>query len=163
MNSHLTWNRQHWPMNWRPSGTKKSNAILINRVFFEPPYAQWNGGRCSSVYCSYQKWKRPAIFPSPAHFLFFQKELLNIIQPILLAFLMDFFEPCSTMSSEMAWLLALGTVLTAFGSSILFNYVSSLREPLETDQTMCSYSPTIGSLFTLYKCVLLTKAWYFAK
>lgn len=67
------------------------------------------------------------------------------------------------MSSEMAWLLALGTVLTAFGSSILFNYVSSLREPLETDQTMCSYSPTIGSLFTLYKCVLLTKAWYFAK
>lgn len=57
-------------------------------------------------------------------FSLLKKELLNIAQPILLAFLMDFFEPCSTMSSVQAWLLALGTVLTALGSSILFNYVS---------------------------------------
>ncbi len=56
--------------------------------------------------------------------MYIWQELLNITQPILLAFLMDFFDPCSTMPAWKAWLLASGTVLAGLCSSIIFNNVS---------------------------------------
>ncbi|CAF4939052.1 unnamed protein product [Rotaria magnacalcarata] len=49
-------------------------------------------------------------------------EFFNILQPILLTFLMKFFEPCSTMPTWHAWLLVTAIVLISFFASILFNY-----------------------------------------
>lgn len=56
--------------------------------------------------------------------MYIWQELLNIVQPLLLIFLMEFFESCSTMPAWRAWLLAVSTVLVALVSSIIFNYVS---------------------------------------
>jgi hypothetical protein len=50
--------------------------------------------------------------------------LLDIAQPLLVIFLMDFFESCSSMAAWHAWLLAFGTIFIAFMSSILLNQVS---------------------------------------
>jgi hypothetical protein len=47
-----------------------------------------------------------------------------MIQPLLLISLMDFFEPCSTMSSQFASFLALITVLIALLSSFIYHQVS---------------------------------------
>ncbi|CAF2103986.1 unnamed protein product [Rotaria magnacalcarata] len=49
-------------------------------------------------------------------------EIFNILQPILLTFLMKFFEPCSAMPAWHAWFLVSAIILTSFFSSILFNY-----------------------------------------
>ncbi len=49
---------------------------------------------------------------------------LFIAQPLLLTFLMDFFEPCSTMPVWHAWILAIACVLTAICTSILTHYVN---------------------------------------
>jgi hypothetical protein len=49
---------------------------------------------------------------------------VSIAQPLLLTFLMDFFEPCSTMPAWHAWLLAAACVLTAMFSSLLLHHVS---------------------------------------
>jgi len=49
---------------------------------------------------------------------------LLIAQPLLLTFLMDFFEPCSTMPIWYAWLLAIACVLTAVCSSVLMHHVN---------------------------------------
>ncbi|CAF3694293.1 unnamed protein product [Adineta steineri] len=45
--------------------------------------------------------------------------LLNIIQPLILTFLMNFFEPCSTMSNWTAWSLAISIVCIAFCASFI--------------------------------------------
>ncbi len=49
---------------------------------------------------------------------------LLITQPLLLTFLMDFFEPCSTMPIWHAWLLAIACVLTAICTSVLIQHVN---------------------------------------
>ncbi len=56
--------------------------------------------------------------------LFFLKKIAVMIQPLLLISLMDFFEPCSTMSSQFASFLALITVLIALLSSFIYHQVS---------------------------------------
>lgn len=54
---------------------------------------------------------------------FFFQGITQIIQPLLLTFLMSFFESCSTMPAWHAWLLALATILTAFSSSLISHQV----------------------------------------
>ncbi len=49
---------------------------------------------------------------------------LLITQPLLLTFLMDFFEPCSIMPIWHAWLLAIACVLTAICTSVLIQHVN---------------------------------------
>jgi hypothetical protein len=51
------------------------------------------------------------------------KELAKFSQPILLTFLMGFFESCSTMPAWQAWLLAAGTSLASLLSSTLYHQV----------------------------------------
>jgi hypothetical protein len=52
------------------------------------------------------------------------KRTAMIAQPLLIVFLMDFFEPCSTMSIPWAWFLAVLCVLTALYASFFTNKVS---------------------------------------
>ncbi|CAF1468673.1 unnamed protein product, partial [Adineta steineri] len=49
--------------------------------------------------------------------LLIPERITSIIQPLLIIFLMDFFEPCSTMSIKFAWFLAILCVLTTLFSS----------------------------------------------
>ncbi|CAF1655089.1 unnamed protein product, partial [Rotaria sordida] len=65
------------------------------------------------------RWK-----PLVNSLIFIPSELLKISQPLLLTFLMRFFEPCSMMPAWHAWLLAMGTICVAFCSSVILNYVS---------------------------------------
>jgi hypothetical protein len=44
---------------------------------------------------------------------------MQVIQPLLLTFLMRFFESCSSMATWHAWLLAIATILTALSSSLI--------------------------------------------
>lgn len=79
---------------------------------------------------------------------------LLITQPLLLTFLMDFFEPCSTMPIWHAWLLAIACVLTAICTSVLIqhvNYEFYLKKNIQ------SYYFSIFIVFKwlVYKCVLL--------
>lgn len=46
-----------------------------------------------------------------------------IAQPLLLTFLMNFFESCSTMPIWQAWLLAIACILTAIGTSLFIQHV----------------------------------------
>ena len=48
---------------------------------------------------------------------------MQIIQTLLLTFLMNFFEPCTSMPAWQAWLLATATIFTALVSSLIFNEV----------------------------------------
>ncbi|CAF1438928.1 unnamed protein product [Rotaria sordida] len=63
------------------------------------------------------RWK-----PLVNSLIFIPSELLKISQPLLLTFLMRFFEPCSMMPAWHAWLLAMGTIFVAFCSSVILNY-----------------------------------------
>jgi hypothetical protein len=54
----------------------------------------------------------------------FTQMILCIAQPLFLTFLMDFFEPCSTMPLSHAWLLAIACVLTPIISSFFRNQAS---------------------------------------
>ncbi|CAF4106053.1 unnamed protein product [Rotaria sordida] len=54
--------------------------------------------------------------------IFIPSEFFDIIQPLLLTFLMRFFEPCSTMPAWHAWLLTMSTIFIAFCSSVIVNY-----------------------------------------
>ncbi|CAF4026024.1 unnamed protein product [Adineta steineri] len=53
--------------------------------------------------------------------LAFLNGLLQIIQPLIVTVLMSFFEPCSSMPSWQAWLLALATIVAALSSSLINN------------------------------------------
>ncbi|CAF4057547.1 unnamed protein product, partial [Adineta steineri] len=53
--------------------------------------------------------------------LAFLNGLLQIIQPLIVTVLMHFFEPCSSMPSWQAWLLALATIVAALSSSLINN------------------------------------------
>ncbi|CAF4258747.1 unnamed protein product, partial [Adineta steineri] len=53
--------------------------------------------------------------------LAFLNGLLQIIQPLFVTVLMRFFEPCSSMPSWQAWLLALATIVAALSSSLINN------------------------------------------
>jgi hypothetical protein len=55
--------------------------------------------------------------------LLFLQGVTQIIQPLLLTFLMNFFEPCTSMPVWQAWLLAAATILTALSSSLIINEV----------------------------------------
>ncbi|CAF3567650.1 unnamed protein product [Adineta steineri] len=48
-------------------------------------------------------------------------ELLNIIQPLLVIYLIKFFEPCSTIFSFQAWLIASAIILTLLCINLLFH------------------------------------------
>ncbi|CAF1384435.1 unnamed protein product [Rotaria sordida] len=48
-------------------------------------------------------------------------ELLNVIQPLLVIYLIRFFEPCSTMFSWQAWLTASAVILSLFCMNLLFH------------------------------------------
>ncbi|CAF0930502.1 unnamed protein product [Adineta steineri] len=53
--------------------------------------------------------------------LAFLNGLLQIIQPLIVTVLMRFFEPCSSMPSWQAWLLAMATIVAALSSSLINN------------------------------------------
>lgn len=50
--------------------------------------------------------------------------LCLIAQPLLLIFLMGFFEPCSTISTGYAWFLAICAILTSICLSLIIHCVS---------------------------------------
>ncbi|CAF2965891.1 unnamed protein product [Rotaria sp. Silwood2] len=47
--------------------------------------------------------------------------LIRIAQPLLLTFLMSFFEPCSTIPVWQAWLFAIATIIASLTSGTIFN------------------------------------------
>ncbi|CAF0789068.1 unnamed protein product [Adineta steineri] len=59
--------------------------------------------------------------PFAQSILLFLNGLLQIIQPLILTVLMGFFEPCSSMPSWHAWLLAFATIIAALSSSLIVN------------------------------------------
>ncbi|CAF4098406.1 unnamed protein product [Adineta steineri] len=59
--------------------------------------------------------------PFAQSILLFLNGLLQIIQPLILTVLMGFFEPCSSMPSWHAWLLAFATIIAALTSSLIVN------------------------------------------
>ncbi|CAF1404953.1 unnamed protein product [Rotaria sordida] len=69
-------------------------------------------------------------------------EFFNIIQPLLLTFLMRFFEPCSTMPAWHAWLLVMSTIFIAFCSSVIVNYAFFVTNTLAL-QMRVAYSGLI--------------------
>ncbi|UJR14779.1 hypothetical protein I4U23_001767 [Adineta vaga] len=48
-------------------------------------------------------------------------ELLNIAQPLMLTYFMEFFEPCSTMSVWYAWLTAVGVIMILLCINLIFH------------------------------------------
>lgn len=68
-----------------------------------------------------------SFFPKAYHRLNIQM-LCCIAQPLLLTFLMDFFEPCSTMSVKHAWFLTFACIVTPLLSSFFLNYVSQVKQ-----------------------------------
>lgn len=53
----------------------------------------------------------------------FLKGITQIIQPLLLTFLIKFFESCTSMPTWQAWLIATATILIALLSSLIINQV----------------------------------------
>jgi len=68
---------------------------------------------------------------------------MRIVQPLLLIFLMKFFEPCSIMPAWQAWLLLIAIVMVLFLMSCLFNEVS-IAVPLS-----CMLSMFYSTLFVV--------------
>ena len=60
---------------------------------------------------------------STMYFSLYQ-EFAKFSQPILLTFLMGFFEICPIIPTWLAWLLAAGTGLAAFTSSLVYHQVN---------------------------------------
>ncbi|CAF3403813.1 unnamed protein product [Rotaria sp. Silwood1] len=54
-------------------------------------------------------------------FLEILNSLVRIAQPLLLIFLMNFFEPCSTIPAWQAWLFAMATTIASLISGTIFN------------------------------------------
>jgi hypothetical protein len=65
------------------------------------------------------------------------QDLAKFAQPILLTFLMGFFESCSTMPTWRAWLLALGTSLAALTSSIIYHQVTIILFNIKIMRICC--------------------------
>jgi hypothetical protein len=49
--------------------------------------------------------------------------MIQIIQSLLLTFLMEFFEPCSTMPDWHAWLYAIATIIATLLSNVITHQV----------------------------------------
>ncbi|CAF3828800.1 unnamed protein product [Rotaria sordida] len=90
-------------------------------------------------------------------------EFFDIIQPLLLTFLMKFFEPCSTMPAWYAWLLAMSTIFTAFCSSVIVNYGIYLNNNLALQMRVAYSGLIFRKLSPLEVFILILLFWYYVK
>ncbi|CAF1094580.1 unnamed protein product [Didymodactylos carnosus] len=74
-------------------------------------------------------------------------EFMKVTKPLLLAFLLAYFLPCTTMSTSTAWLLASGIVLCSIFSSILYH-------PLFYAIQQCAMQLRIAYTGLLYRKIL---------
>ncbi|CAF4743672.1 unnamed protein product [Rotaria sp. Silwood1] len=84
-------------------------------------------------------------------------ELLNIIRPLLLTFLMRFFTPCSTMPAWHAWLLAMSIIFVTLCSSAIINYQIYLIDILAMQMRVAYSDQRVKIMSEIIKSMRIVK------
>ena len=83
---------------------------------------------------------------------------MNVLKPLFIIFLLDFFEPCSTMSVPFVFLLAFLSCLANLWDIIFIHQVRNCSKHGDY-KAWLFFSSIIGSYCFPFGCVLLIRAW----